>query len=134
MKELVRIQGDTPRQLELAHDFRIAAAGKPRVIRRLLRRHHLLEMPEAWNQIAFDDHVTMCTPKGANRRRIFIMDAWIKGIRALTVIYYNSVEPEAAMELLEAAQIMEFTSESGLNSPRVSAINTSGLSSRRAGF
>jgi hypothetical protein len=34
------------------------------------------------------------------------MDAWIKGIRRLTVIYYNYVPPRAAEELLEAAEIM----------------------------
>ncbi|MCE5264717.1 MAG: hypothetical protein LLG97_14455, partial [Deltaproteobacteria bacterium] len=32
MKELVRMKGDQERQLELAHDFRMAASGKPRTI------------------------------------------------------------------------------------------------------
>lgn len=45
MKELVRSHGNYRRQLELAHDFRTAASGKPRVIRMQLRRYHLLEMP-----------------------------------------------------------------------------------------
>lgn len=34
------------------------------------------------------------------------MDAWIKGIRYITVVYYNYVEPAAARELLQAAEIM----------------------------
>jgi hypothetical protein len=34
------------------------------------------------------------------------MDAWLKGIRYLTVIYYNYVSSEAANELLRAAEIM----------------------------
>jgi hypothetical protein len=34
------------------------------------------------------------------------MDAWIKGVRYLTVIYYNYVEAEAAREVMRAAEIM----------------------------
>ena len=85
MKELVREQGDHARQLELAHDFRMAVSGKPHLIRAELRRYHLLEMPEAWNQIAFDDHVHDANTKGRKTPTHLIMDAWIKGIRRLTV-------------------------------------------------
>ena len=57
MKDLVRAHGDYRKQLELAHEFRRTASGKPRIVRQKLRYYHLLEMPEEWNQIAFDDHV-----------------------------------------------------------------------------
>ena len=106
MKDLVRSPDQERRQLELARDFRTAASGKPRVIRKLLRRYHLLEMPESWNQLAFDDHVHDVNTKGRKSPTHLIMDAWIKGIRSLTVIYYHSVSPVAAAELLEAADIM----------------------------
>src|SRR5690606_4241623 len=92
MKELVRARGDDERQLELAHDFRVTAAGNPRKVREQLRRHYLLEMPEEGNQIAFDDHVHDANTKGRKSPTHLIMDAWIKGIRRLTVIYYNFVE------------------------------------------
>jgi hypothetical protein len=115
MKELVRTRNDRRRQLELAHDFRTARSGKPRVIRALLRRYHLLEMPEAWNQIAFDDHVHDANTKGRKSPTHLVMDAWIKGIRHLTVVYYNYIEPEAAAELLEAAAIMRMTIRIGLS-------------------
>ena len=115
MKELVRTRDDRRRQLELAHDFRTARSGKPRVIRALLRRYHLLEMPEAWNQIAFDDHVHDANTKGRKSPTHLVMDAWIKGIRHLTVVYYNYIEPEAAAELLEAAGIMGITIRIGLS-------------------
>jgi hypothetical protein len=115
MKELVRMQGNHARQLELAHDFRMAASGKPRTVRRELRRHHLLEMPEEWNQIAFDDHVHDANTKGRKTPTHLIMDAWIKGIRRLTVIYYNYVPPEAAAELLEAGEIMGITIRIGVS-------------------
>ncbi len=115
MKELVRVQGEHSRRLELAHDFRMAVSGRPRLIREELRRYHLLEMPEEWNQIAFDDHVHDANTKGRKTPTHLIMDAWIKGIRRLTVIYYNYVPPEAASELLEAGEIMGITIRIGIS-------------------
>jgi hypothetical protein len=115
MKELVRTRDDRRRQIELAHDFRTARSGKPRIIRALLRRYHLLEMPETWNQIAFDDHVHDANTKGRKSPTHLVMDAWIKGVRHLTVVYYNYIEPEAAAELLEAADIMRMTIRIGVS-------------------
>ena len=106
MKEIVRAGDDQERQLALAHDFREASSCKPRLIRSLLRKHHLLEMPEDWNQLAFDHHVHDASTKGRKSPTHLIMDAWIKGIRFLGVIYYNEIRPEVAAELLEAADIM----------------------------
>lgn len=106
MKDLVRAHGDESEQLKLAHDFRQVATGKPRTIRSMLRRYHLLEMPEAWNQLGFDDHVHDINTKGRKSASHLIMDAWIKGIRRLRVIYYNFIDPPSAAELLEAAQVM----------------------------
>jgi hypothetical protein len=106
MKELVRSQGDYLRQLRLARDFRTATFGKPRFIRSQLKKYHLIEMPEEWNQIAFDDHVHDANTKGRKSPTHLIMDAWIKGIRRLTVIYYNFINVEVAAELLESAEVM----------------------------
>ncbi len=106
MKEIVRASGDEARQLALCHDFRNVASGKPRLIRQQLRRYHLLEMPREWNQLAFDHHVHDANTKGRKSPTHLIMDAWIKGIRFLGVIYYNHVKIDAAAELLEAAEIM----------------------------
>jgi len=106
MKDLVRAHGNYNRQLRLAHDFRLVASGKPRIVRAYLQKYHLLEMPEAWNQLAFDDHVHDANTKGRKSATHLIMDAWIKGIRRLRVIYYNFIRPETAEELLKAAAIM----------------------------
>ena len=114
MKELVRARGNDKLQLELAHSFRMAAFGKPRVIRRLLRHYHLLEMPEEWNQIAFDDHVHDANTSGRKSPTHLIMDAWIKGIRRLRVIYYHCIEPRFATELIQAARIMEIDLRIGI--------------------
>ena len=114
MKELVRSQGDYNRQLHLAHDFRITATGKPRIVREQLQRYHLLEMPEEWNQLAFDDHVHDVNTKGRKSATHLIMDAWIKGIRRLRVVYYNFIQAPFAAELLEAAEIMGITMRIGI--------------------
>ena len=106
MKELVRAHGNDRRQLELAHDFRTVSSGKPRLVRAQLKRYHLLEMPEEWNQLSFDDHIHDANTKGRKSPTHLIMDAWIKGVRSLTVIHYNHVPREAAEELLKAAEIM----------------------------
>jgi len=106
MKEMVRARGHYGRQLELAHDFRKTASGKPGLIRRQLQKYHLLEMPEEWNQLTFDDHVHDANTKGRKTSSHLIMDAWIKGIRRLRVVYYNRLEARFAVEILEAARIM----------------------------
>jgi hypothetical protein len=115
MKELVRTDGDYRRQLELARDFHETTSGKPHVVRALLRRYHLLEMPEDWNQIAFDDHVHDARTKGRKSPTHLITDAWIKGLRRVTVVYYNYVPPETAQELLGAAEIMEIDIRIGVS-------------------
>jgi hypothetical protein len=114
MKDLVRAHGDYRQQLELAHEFRRTASGKPRIVRQQLRHYHLLEMPEEWNQIAFDDHVHDANTKGRKSSTHLIMDAWIKGIRRLRVIHYNYIEPRFAAELLEAARILDIDIRIGI--------------------
>lgn len=114
MKEIIRTRSTYRRQLELAHDFRITASGKPRIVRKQLRRYHLLEMPEEWNQISFDDHVHDVNTKGRKSSTHLIMDAWIKGIRRLRVVHYNYIEPRFASELLEAARIMDIDIRIGI--------------------
>lgn len=106
MKRLVRTQDHEVAQLRLAHDFRDVMTGNPVRVREQLRRYHLLEMPEEWNQLAFDHHVHDAHSKGRKSPTHLIMDAWIKGIRTLGVVYYQYVTPDAASELLEAADIM----------------------------
>lgn len=106
MKEIVRAEGNLLLQQKLAHDFRLASYGNPRIVRKLLARYNLLEMPENGSQITFDNHVHDSNTKGRKSPTHLIMDAWIKGIQALTVVYYNHVETGPARELLEAAEIM----------------------------
>ena len=106
IKELVRLKDDTLKRLRLAHDLRNAFFGNPLFIRKMLKRYHLLEMPEDCTPITFDYHVHDSNTKGRKTPSHLIMDAWIKGIQKIQVIYYNTVPTDAAVELLSAAQTM----------------------------
>ena len=114
MKDIVRAHGDDDKQLKLAHDFRAAAQGTPRVVRRLLKRYNLPEMSEEWNQLAFDEHVYDMNTKGRKSPTHLIMDAWIKGLRNLTIIYDNCVDHDVAQEVLEASAIVGITVRIGV--------------------
>ncbi|PIE56347.1 MAG: hypothetical protein CSA34_04495 [Desulfobulbus propionicus] len=114
MKELVRTRDNEIRRLKLAHDFRVVSTGNPRVIRKELAKYHLVEMPEEWNQLAFDNHVHDANTKGRKSPTHLIMDAWIKGIRSLTVVYYNYVRPDVIEELLEAGKILDINVQVGI--------------------
>ncbi|SHN66358.1 hypothetical protein [Desulfovibrio litoralis] len=123
MKDLVRSFDDISDQdqniyseklLRLANNFRKAVSGRRREIRALLSYYHLVEMPETWDQITFDHHVHDSNSKGRKTPTHLIMDAWIKGIRTLTVIYYNYIEVAAAQELLRAAKIININVRIGI--------------------
>lgn len=114
MKELVRARGNFLLQEKLAHDFRMASSGNPRIVRKLLASYNLLEMPEDGSQITFDNHVHDSHTKGRKSPTHLIMDAWVKGIRSLTVVYYNHVEAGPAHELLEAARIVGISVRIGI--------------------
>ena len=114
MKQIVHEHGNYWQQVILAHDFFTAVSGRPAVIRKRLRHYHLLEMSEEWNQVTFDHHVHDANTKGRKAPTHLIMDAWIKGIRELTIVYYNFTTREAVAELLEAAKIMGVTVRVGV--------------------
>ena len=113
-KELIRARGDDEKQLELAHDFRRAAVGKIGFLRRQMKKYHLLEMPEEWNQITFDDRVHDANSKGRKSATHLIMDAWVKGVRHLTVVYYDFMEPAVARELFASARILGISVRVGI--------------------
>ncbi len=104
-KELLRSDDDEAR-LRAAHDLRTALLGNPLFIRRRLKHFRLLEMPERELPVTFDYHVHDANTKGRKSPSYLIMDAWIKGLRKIQVVYYNFVPPNAAAELLRAAGIM----------------------------
>lgn len=114
MKDIVRSRGNEEEQLRLIHDFQKVAAGNPRIVRSFLTRYYLLEMPEEWNQKTMDDHVHDSNTMGRKNPTYLVMDARVKGIRRLSVVYYNYVDPHAVYELFEAARIMEISVRLGI--------------------
>jgi len=114
MKDLLRCREDEIRQLKLAHDFRMVFTGNPRRVRAELAKYHLLEMPEEWDQFTFDDHVHDANTKGRKSPTHLVMDAWIKGIRHLTVVYYNYVSSEVIEELIEASAALNVRVQVGI--------------------
>ncbi|MFW5498576.1 MULTISPECIES: hypothetical protein [unclassified Maridesulfovibrio] len=113
-KEIIRSGNDEQKQLRLAHDFRSVSFGKSSFIREQLKKYHLLEMPEEWNQLTFDDRVHDANSKGRKSASHLVMDAWIKGIRRLRVVYYDFLSPEVAIELYSAAQLLDIKVEFGI--------------------
>ena len=105
-KELCRLRHHPVKALKAAHDLRMALLGNPRFIRSQLKRFQLVEMPEKSLPVTFDYHVHDANTKGRKSPSHLIMDAWIKGIRKLQVIFYNQVPPEGAFELMRSAEIM----------------------------
>ena len=114
MKDIIRAKGNELEQLKLIHDFRKVSAGNPRIVRSFLASRYLLEMPESWDQLTMDQHVHDSNTKGRKNPTYLIMDAWVKGIRSLTVIYHNTINPEAVEELTTAAEIMQIRVRVGL--------------------
>ena len=117
LKEILRAKGNIQKQLCLVRDFRGAAKGNPRVIHAQLKKYHLIPMPEDWNQVSFDDRVYDANTKGRKSATHLIMDAWIKGIRSITVVYYNYVNPQVVRELLEAGELMGIKPRIGFELP-----------------
>lgn len=114
MKDIVRSRGNENEQLKLIHDFQKVAAGNPRIVRHYLTKYFLLEMPEEWNQKTLDDHVHDSSTRGRKNPTYLVMDARVKGIRRLSVVYYNFIDPNVAFELMEAASIMGITVRIGI--------------------
>ncbi len=108
VKDLVR-ETRPKRKLELLHDFTLLTHGRPSLVRKYLEKYNLLEMPEEWNQIAFDHHVHDSYTTGRKTPTRIVMDSFIKGIRELTVIYYMIPSSEAVRELFTAAYYMRMT-------------------------
>ena len=106
MKEMVRKPEGRPGQLKLAHDFRAAVIGRPDRSVRFCAATTCWRCPKTGIRSPSIDHTHDSSTKGRKSPSHLIMDAWIKGIRRLTVVYYNYVPPKAAEELLEAAEIM----------------------------
>ena len=111
MKEVVKNRDNKRIQLELMRDFSVSSFGLPRVIRRFLRKFDIIEVPETGDELkdlkmGWDFHVHDNTSYGRKAPIQLIIDAFIKGISELTVVYTNLDHEEAIKEVLEAGKIL----------------------------
>ncbi len=119
MKEILGCKNDIKHRLELIRDFRETYTGKPLIVRKQLQLHQLLEIPEDESQLSFDDTVYNASKVGKKNPALLILDAWIKGIRKLQVIFSNYISSEVAHELLSSAEILGVEVEIGIELPVV---------------
>lgn len=111
MKEVVHSRDDKRKQLELMRDFTISSFGHERVIRRFLRKFDIVEVPETGEalrdlKMGWDYHVHDNSSYGTKTPIQLIIDAFIKGLSELTVVYNNFEELDAIKETLEAGKIL----------------------------
>ncbi len=111
MKEVVKNRDDKRVQLELMRDFTVSSFGHPRTIRNFLRKLDIIEVPETGEELkdlkmGWDFHVHDSTSYGVKRPIQLIIDAFIKGISELTIVYNNLDREEAVKEVLEAGRIL----------------------------
>lgn len=104
IKEAVKNRDDRRRQLELLHDFSASTYGQSQVIRRLLDRLNLLELPEDGRLLkeigaGWDFHVHDTATSGRKNPTQLLIDAFIKGMGEITIAY-NGV---SAIDMMEEA-------------------------------
>lgn len=111
MKEVVKSRDDKRLQLELLRDFTIASFGHPRVIKNFLQKFDIVEVPETGEELkdlkmGWDFHVHDSTSYGLKLPTQLLIDAFIKGISELTIVYNNLDREDAIKEVLEAGRVL----------------------------
>ena len=111
MKEAIKRKGNRRRQLETLSDFTIASFGQGPVIRRMLRELNLVEVPEEGRplkelDLGWDNHVHDSMSEGRKTPCQVLLDAFVKGISSVTLVYYDITEPQIIKEALVAGRIL----------------------------
>lgn len=119
MKRAVKSRDNRRIQLELMSDFARASYGQTAVIRRLLREHNLIEVPETGlslekMNLGWDDHVHDSMTEGRKSPSQLVLDAFIKGISRITVAYYNISSLDTFEEIFLAGSILGIRVQIGL--------------------
>ncbi|HCT84606.1 MAG: hypothetical protein DKM50_09830 [Candidatus Margulisiibacteriota bacterium] len=110
IKETIRYQNDPKKLLEYIDLFKKAYTGKPNVIRALLKKLNLIELPEnvALQDIGFawDDRVYDSCNTGRKSTVQLILDAFIKGLSSITISHTNDLNMDGINPGLEASKIL----------------------------
>ena len=111
MKDAVKSRGNKRAQMECISDFGLASFGQEAVIRNFLNKRNLVEVPEEDLplrdlKMGWDDHVHDTLSEGRKTPTQVLLDAFVKGISELTIVYSNIDERRMIHEAIEAGQIL----------------------------
>ncbi len=111
MKETVKNRYSKRRQLELLSDFTRSTAGQRLVISSLCDELNIVELPEKGTRLAdfsygWDWHVHDMATFGRKNVTQLVIDAFIKGISAITIVYGSAADMDKMEEALEAGNIL----------------------------
>jgi len=111
MKEVVKNKGNLRKQMEFMTDFTRASHGRPAVIRELLKKMSLIEVPEEGKKLCemdlgWDGHVHDNLSEGRKTLSQVLLDAFIKGISEVTLAYYNFIDIRIVEEAIRAGEIL----------------------------
>ncbi|MFZ2957306.1 MAG: hypothetical protein WA705_10490 [Candidatus Ozemobacteraceae bacterium] len=111
MKEAVKAQNDKRSQMEALADFGLASFGQETVIRRFLNHLQMIEVPEEEKplkelEMGWDDHVHDTLSEGRKTPTQILLDAFIKGISELTVVYSHLEQRRMIHEAMTAGHLL----------------------------
>ncbi|MBU1105021.1 MAG: hypothetical protein KKB51_00005 [Candidatus Riflebacteria bacterium] len=119
IKEALKAQGDRRRQMELVADFGRASFGNESVIRGFLKDHGLIEVPEEGKplkalNLGWDDHVHDSMTEGRKTPTRVLIDAFVKGLSRITLLYNSVGEEHIISEAIVAGEILGISVEIGI--------------------
>ncbi|HOY66248.1 MAG TPA: hypothetical protein PLP29_05115 [Candidatus Ozemobacteraceae bacterium] len=111
MKEVVKSRSNRRRQMEAMADFGLVSFGQEAVVRRFLNKLHLVEVPEEERPLreldmGWDDHVHDFLSEGRKTPTQVLLDAFVKGISRLTLVYSNLDERRMIHEAITAGNLL----------------------------
>lgn len=119
MKDAVKAHGDRRQQMEHIADFGLASFGHEAVIRSYLKDLSLIEVPELGKplkelDLGWDDHVHDSLSEGRKTPTQVLLDAFIKGMSRITLVYNNIEEERMIHEAITAGEILGISVEIGI--------------------
>lgn len=119
MKDAVKAFGNRRLQMEHVSDFGLASFGHEAVIRSFLKDLALIEVPELGKpmselELGWDDHVHDSLSEGRKTPTHVLLDAFVKGISKITLVYNNIEEGRMINEALTAGKILGIKVEIGI--------------------
>ena len=111
MKEAIKNSNHRRLQREAMADFSLASYGHEAVVRRFLRELELVEVPEEGKPLreldmGWDSHVHDTLSEGRKTPSQVVLDAFIKGLSRVTLVYYDLANRKVLYESIEAGRIL----------------------------